>query len=454
MTTTITGNQALRQEAAAAVAEIAARLDDPERVAALSLASEEAAKPTGQPYNQPWIPLGLADSYVGVATLYAELAQAGDEPDDRYRKVVHDYLSHALHNPQGVPASGLGLYMDAVSIAFVATCAGARTGDFSNLGRQLDDLIAPDAGNGIDRIRAMIEERGGVSASPDYDVISGLTGLGRLHLMRHLQHGSSRAGLDAILGLFTEVTTAPDITVGGTRISPWYSLDRIGKWPDEPGIVNLGIAHGIAGPLALLSFAQRDGVTVPGTTEAAEGIARLFIEYRMLDEFGPYWPAGITVQDGAIVPYSEGRMRDAWCYGSFGVARAMQVAGEAFGRPDWVQEAVAAANAAVRAAEARPELVTDFALCHGWAGILHTVQCMAADTADAELAAAAERMARRVLSGFDPDSAFCYVENSMPPVAADRPGFLLGAAGIALALHGFATGRPSVTMWDAALMFN
>lgn len=59
-----------------------------------------------------------------------------------------------------------------------------------------------------------------------------------------------------------------------------------------------------------------------------------------------------------------------------------------------------------------------------------------------------------MLSGFDPDSAFCYVERSMPPVAADRRGFLLGAAGIALALHAFATDRPSVTRWDAALMFN
>ncbi|MGI5214087.1 lanthionine synthetase C family protein [Plantactinospora sp. CA-290183] len=453
-TTTSTGSQTLRQEAAAAVAEIAARLDDPERVAALALASAAAAEPTGQAYAQPWIPLGLADSYVGVAPLYAELGQAGDEPDDRYRKIVHDYLSQALQNPQGVPASGLGLYLDAVSIAFVATCAGTRTDDFSNLGRQLDDLIAPDVDRGIARIRAAIEERGTVSSNPDYDVVSGLTGLGRLQLMRHLRYGTGRAGLDAILGLFAEVATAPGITVDGTPTSPWYSPDRIGKWPDEPGLVNLGIAHGVAGPLALLAFAQRDGVTVPGTTEAADGIARLLLAYRSTDEFGPYWPAGVSVQDGTVVSYSDGRMRDAWCYGTFGVARALQVAGQVFARPDWVAEAVAGANAAVRAAEARPELVTDFALCHGWAGILHTVQCMALDTGDAELAAGAERMARRVLSGFDPDSAFCYREESMPPVVADRPGFLLGSAGIALALHAFATGRPSVTTWDAALMYN
>ncbi|MGW4498269.1 lanthionine synthetase C family protein [Micromonospora sp. NPDC004336] len=454
MTTTSTGAVALRRDAAAAVAEIAARLDDPERVAALSRASEEAATATGQPYNQPWAALGLADSYVGVALLFAELAQAGEEPDDHHRKIVHDYLSHALHNPQGVPASGLGLYMDAVSIAFVATCAGTRTGDFRQLCRQLDELIAADAGTNIGRIRATLDERGRVGLSPDYDVISGITGLGRLHLMRHVRHGGPRVGLDAILGLLTDVTTAPDITVDGMSVSRWYSLDRIGKWPDEPGVLNLGIAHGIVGPLALLSFAQRDGVTVPGMTEAAEGIVRLLFEHRMTDEFGACWPAGVSIQGGAPVPYSEGRMRDAWCYGTFGVVRALQVAGEAFGRPDWVEEAVAAANGALRAAEARPELVTDFALCHGWAGILHTVQCMAVDTGDAELAAGAERMAGRVLGGFEPDSPFCYVERSMPPVAADRPGFLLGASGIALALHAFATGRPSVTTWDAALMFN
>ncbi|OYP13233.1 hypothetical protein CFC35_00915 [Streptomyces sp. FBKL.4005] len=93
-------------------------------------------------------------------------------------------------------------------------------------------------------------------------------------------------------------------------------------------------------------------------------------------------------------------------------------------------------------------------MCHGWAGTLHTVQCMAADSGDAELRSGAERLAGRVLGGFDPAHPFGYQDKSISPFVADRPGFLQGAAGVALALHTFATGRSPATGWDTALMLN
>ncbi|MES4904324.1 MULTISPECIES: lanthionine synthetase C family protein [unclassified Streptomyces] len=454
MTTTATGTEALRQEAAATVDAIADRLSDPDRVAAIGSAVPHGAEAASEPYPASWSSLGLSDSYSGVALLYAELTHTGDEPDRTYRALVHDYLSRAVNAPEGVRATGLGLHYDAPSLAFTATCAGTRTADFSRLGRQLDDLTAPGVERMIARVRSALHDSGTLHTWRDHDIITGLTGVGRLLLLRYGRHGGSRDALDAVLGLLTTVATAPDGTVDGTPITPWYAAeDQIGRWPKEPGVANLGIAHGIAGPLALMACAQRDGVSVPGMDEAADSVARLYFEHRMVDEYGPFWPDGLYVENGSVVSFPQRRRRDAWCYGAFGVARALHMAGKAFARPDWVDEATAAARGAVRSVEER-SLVADFSLCHGWAGILHIVRCMAVDTDDPELASATGRLAAHVLEGFDPATPFGYQDKSIVPVEADRPGFLQGAAGIALALHGFATDRPSVTRWEAALMLD
>jgi hypothetical protein len=102
--------------------------------------------------------------------------------------------------------------------------------------------------------------------------------------------------------------------------------------------------------------------------------------------------------------------------------------------------------------------VTDHSLCHGWAGILRIVQRMAADTADPVLEAAFPALTERLIAGFDPDAPFGYRYTARAfPLGADRPGYLEGAAGIALALRSIATGErpvtdPAATAWDAALL--
>jgi class I lanthipeptide synthase len=59
----------------------------------------------------------------------------------------------------------------------------------------------------------------------------------------------------------------------------------------------------------------------------------------------------------------------------------------------------------------------------------------------------------RNLAAFEPGTPFGFT-SSHPRTARplDRPGFLDGSAGIALALHAYATGQRPRTGWDAALL--
>ncbi|MFJ6442663.1 lanthionine synthetase LanC family protein [Streptomyces sp. NPDC091649] len=127
--------------------------------------------------------------------------------------------------------------------------------------------------------------------------------------------------------------------------------------------------------------------------------------------------------------------------------------GAALDRPEWRATAEAALRGALTAAD--DALIRDSALCHGWAGLLRIAQRTARDSAEPDLHAAADRLAARVLDGFDPEAPFGFrYSHTLAPRALDRPGFPEGASGIALALHAYTTGTVPATSWDSALLIS
>ncbi|WP_306102555.1 lanthionine synthetase LanC family protein, partial [Streptomyces acidiscabies] len=184
-----------------------------------------------------------------------------------------------------------------------------------------------------------------------------------------------------------------------------------------------------------------------GHAEAVERIMALLTRWRTADG---YWPHLITrahLDDGELSEHG----RDSWCYGTVGTARAVHLAGLALGRGDWCAEACAALYGAVNAAS--EELTVDSALCHGWAGMLQITLRMAHDSKDPDLLGLADGLAARVIDEFDPEAPFGYrYDHHLAARPLDRPGLLEGAAGVALALHTYATGGVPATSWDGALL--
>jgi lantibiotic biosynthesis protein len=444
----------LASRAAEIVDAIAERLADPEHVAAVTTASARDNAAAGGEYTDLWTPAGLTDGNAGVAQLYAELGRGGDRAA---RTRTHAHVSAAVRD--GAEAPGMGLYRGAAAIAYAAHRAGLGTGDFATLSGQLDPIVAEDATLTADQGLAGLRAGEPITSWRYYDVIVGTSGIGRLLLARHAHTGDERAtaALRAILELLVTAATRGDVDAGGLTVPSWWSTENHLGLPDAPGHLNLGLAHGIGGPLALLSLAWSAGVHVPGQAEAIAAIVGLLRSWASTDEYGPYWAYCATtdvVRGWWAEPHH--RVRDAWCYGALGLARALQLAGDALDRTDWTALAVDAARGSIAAAGRG--FVFDHSLCHGWAGILRIVQRMAADTADPVLDEALPALTGHLLDGFDPDAPFGYryvIRNF--PLGADRPGYLEGAAGIALALHSVATGErpatdPADTAWDAALL--
>jgi hypothetical protein len=193
----------------------------------------------------------------------------------------------------------------------------------------------------------------------------------------------------------------------------------------------------IAGPLALLSVAHLSGYSVAGQATAICEAAHWLLRWRTNDTWRPH-VTGTELDTGAAAPVP-GR-RDAWCYGSPGISRSLTLAGQATGD----QALTDAATAATAALIARPSGQWDVegpTLCHGYAGVLQ--------------ATTTDHAARAVVDRFDPGLRFGF-RHLATQTATDEPGFLIGAAGVALALadHGYLPARDVLARWDALLLLS
>jgi hypothetical protein len=438
--------------------------------------------------------------------------------DDRYRRTGHGYLARAAG---GLATDRPGLYAGPAGTAFAALLAARRPTDYAGLLSQLDGYVHAEADRLVAAERERIAAGRAGARLGAVDTISGLSGLGG-YLLRRGHRVALAAVIDCLVGLRRPVALDGAIVPGWWAAGPpSVGGPAGGDQGYQRGHLNLGLAHGIAGPLALLALAWRAGLRRPDQDHAIAVFAGWLIEARAGAGPEPYWPSQLslaeltklteltepaeqtkpveltkptepTEQTKPTEPAEQTELtgtggsggsggsatspvpdRVAWCYGTPGVARALQLAAAALDRPDWAGTAAGTLLTAADRAE-RTGWLTDSSLCHGWAGLLHICRLVGRDVGDPRLLAVADRIAGRLLDSYQPDSpfGFRYQAPQVGPagdqhhgagrarqqpqvaLAPDRPGFLEGAAGIALALHGYARDAPPQTSWDTALLLN
>lgn len=422
---------------------VADRLADPDVVARLATAPDNEDRPVGGTARAPWRAATLSEGHAGIALMFAELAAA----DETYRRAARAHLAAAVRAAGSPGAVGGGLMSGLAGIA-VAARAVARPGDYRGLLATLDAQVREECLLLADAELAR-DERTGTSIGR-YDLVSGLAGLARC-LLAHDAPPELDAVLDALIRL------ARPVRVAGHTVPGWWTEDVpwVGAQPDRyhRGHFNAGLAHGIAGPLAALAVAWRAGHQRPGQADAIRTMVEWLLRWRSDPGVGRWWPNDVSLaEELSGQPDCEQVDRGAWCYGSPGVARSVRLAAAALDCPEW---AVAAEESLLAVLD--HVVPGDPSLCHGTAGLLRVADLMARDCTDPgrrlRLAAAAERLAEQLVAGFEATSTFGYRYTARGVVVApDRPSFLEGAAGVALALAAHTRPGPPATGWDAVLL--
>jgi hypothetical protein len=393
------------------------------------LADELAVPPQPGGHLPDWWPQSLAHGGAGIALLHIERAATGRGPQSR----AQHWLRFVTTGELSI-GSNAALYYGAPAVEFVMHAAaphlpGLATHNLPTLEKATNRVID----HRLEAARHRLNRRQRPSLA-EFDGIRGLAGLGALLLCRA---DPATGPLEKVLAHLVALTKP---VADGEELLPGWWSDRGPDGtlsPEYPGgHANTGMAHGIAGVLAVLALAHRRGFTVTGHASALARILAWLDLWQHHRRVGPWWPYWITRQQlhakGAI---EEQPRRPSWCYGTLGVARAQQLAALALGDPRRQAEAELAGAAALSDPE-QLRLIEDTSLCHGHAGVIHIAGLMAADSSTpnpltSTIAPLIEALTHRLTGQRD-------------------PGWMEGKAGTALALHALSV-RPS-TGWDRALL--
>ena len=340
----------------------------------------------------------LAEGALGVALLHIQRCDS-----ERARACITAAIADGVST-----GANACLYHGAPAVEFVLRCAGQ---DNAAVSEQVDRVVV--------RRLSLAHHRRRVNPDPvvelaDFDLIRGLTGLGALLLFR-----------DSPPDLLTEVL-AYLVALAQPRpdgLPGWWCAFGPDQDPDQGGHSNNGMAHGIAGPLALLALAARAGITVAGQLDAIR-----VCDSWLAKHDGSYW----TIRRQFDNPSPPPPARPSWCYGALGVARARQLAAIALGEDALRRSAEDVALTALNDPHTIGR-INDAGLCHGWAGLLTVTRALAADSTEpARFDNTCTGLERALIADFD---------------RLTKPGFLEGRAGAELAMAG-----PDTTGWTRALL--
>ncbi|MFD0201435.1 MULTISPECIES: lanthionine synthetase C family protein [Saccharothrix] len=406
------------------------RLAVPEALAALAAdVADQFADPAG------WLAdtmdtasaSSLADGAAGIALLHLARARSGHGDP----ALAHAWLACAAAS--GVAADEhSGLFHGAPALAFALHTAADTPGAYARALNTLDTAVLDLTRRRLDAAHHRINQRQRPGFA-EYDVLRGLTGLGAHHLRRHPDHPVTADVLAYLVRLTLPLVRDDDLPGWWTHHGP----DRRHPEQHPDGHANLGMAHGITGPLALLAMATRQDIVVDGQLDAINRICTWLDAWRQGGATGSYWPEILTLDE-----HRTGRSRHStprrpsWCYGTPGIARAQQLAAVATHDTRRRQVAETALLACLRDS-AQTSRITEPGLCHGLGGFLAVLIRAADDATDPRLT----------------NALADYVAKIGPEDwAAETPrGLLDGISGLALALHALVDPR-SDTIWDRCLL--
>ncbi|MFB9965113.1 lanthionine synthetase C family protein [Sinosporangium siamense] len=326
---------------------------------ALAVPPPQSADAGEGPDSPRWDGQSLSCGHSGIALLHGIRALDGHGPWTR----AAEWFIAAVREPIA-GAGGAGLWHGAPALAFALHTA-VRPGDADQHLNRLDVVISAMTDRQIKRADERMAE--GRRPSPgEFDLVRGLTGLGVYFLRRD----PTGPHLREVLGYLVRLTAPiPAEDSAGTCTPGWWT----GHLPEGRPAIDFahghsdqGMAHGIAGPLALLSLTFHAGIIVPGQAKVIMTIRDWLEHWQQTGEAGPWWPERLTLADlDHAQPHQKGPARPSWCYGTPGITRALQLAALALGDAERQYRAEQALLACISDRSQLSQL-GNLALCHGW----------------------------------------------------------------------------------------
>ncbi|MBA2680954.1 MAG: lanthionine synthetase C family protein [Ktedonobacteraceae bacterium] len=368
--------------------------------------------------------VGLANGLAGIALLPLTLAPLF--PEQGWLDVAGSYFARIAQETRERPLSDPGLYHGCCGIAFTLSLLAQQDCRYHNASQALLARLVRQVTSWDWRAQPFLP------GQQNFEVIGGVAGILRF-LLTQRDEPEVQSALGSLLAYLI-----------------WVSEEQE-RWPHRPerlgaiakkhypqGYLDLGLAHGLAGPLAALSLAVLHDYVPSGLREAIERWSTWLVDQQLAMPWGKDWPSVVPLQ---LHAKDCSPTRSAWCYGTPGIARALWLAGRALAD----DSLCALAREALASTLRRPageRNIDEPQICHGVAGLLLICLHFAHDDA---ASTPGLKEAIPLLT-----TALC--TRWIASYAQMSPGFLTGAVGGALTLIAALTNRES--LWDQVLLLS
>jgi hypothetical protein len=371
----------------------------------------------------------LARGAPGQTLLHIERAWTGSGTWQTARVHIRDTITGPVD-----AAAYTSLYYGAPALAFVLHAAADHHPRYRTAAAALDEHVLRITRHRL-TTAATRRALGEPTTFAEADLFYGLTGLGAFLLAHH-------PGSDELADVLRYVVdlTAPSRDQDGELPGWWTAHDPDQIVATPGGHANFGMAHGAAGFLAFLALAARHDREVDGQRDAISTLTDWFDRWRQDDDV-PWWPHWITRAElRAGRPDQPGPGRPSWCYGTPGIARALQLAAIVTDDPRRQETAESAFAASL--ADHHLDHITEPGICHGIAGLYQTAYRTVHDARDPAIGRRLLALAARLADHAAP----------APAVSNLGEGFLAGQAGVGLASETSRSATPPRTGWDTCLL--
>jgi lantibiotic modifying enzyme len=440
----------LKEEALRAALHVAERLKDPTSAVRAAAAANSQSQ---FPAFTHWSPPSIGQGNAGLCLLWAYLDRCF--PEQRWDITGKSHLEIAGRSAELSSGLGSSLFSGLSGLAFAGWQLSRDGTRYRRFLFSLDGAICNDA-----TVMATHVRHSAYVSMNDFDVISGLSGIGAYLLSRH-QEAATGAALTAVVDALISLVMRNEV------LPAWHTpahllFDDTARTNYPLGNLNCGLAHGIPGVLAFLSLVRLKSRSFEHLDEAIVTTATWLSTHRLDDEWGVNWPSAIPLQstkiDGKEILAEAnledspgGPTRTAWCYGSPGIARALWLAGNALGRDDFKRLAVDSMEAVFRWPIA-VRMIDSPTFCHGVAGLLAITIRFANETGSLLFRDECQKLTEQILSTFQPDSLLGFRNLEYGGNQTDQPGFIEGASGVAAVLLSAATGTEPG--WDRVFLLS
>ncbi len=386
-----------------------------------------------------WSDLSIAGGYPGVLPLFVELDRLF--PQDKWDAAAHKYIVKIKEVIESEGIGNLSIFGGLAGICFYVRQASKGGTRYRNFLSKLDAHLTSHLRAAYLEPFVHLLERSQSIPARYYETIYGLSGIG-IYLLTNLKDSSFASLLYEIMDLLIALTR-PRV-IEGHLVPGWHvPCDSLfleeDKLSNPKGNFNLGLSHGVPGVLAFLSIAALQGIQRPGQGEAMERIVSWLVRKRYASNGRFFWPGSVSFEEEvSSQPKASVVSRDAWCYGTPGVARSLYLAGQAL-QDESLKQFALTSFLSIFASKEEEWQIPCPTFCHGISGLLLIAQLMARDSQSIAVEENVSKLRTLLLSHHSSSALFGFktldpMRNGQGFARVDRCDLLEGTAGILLTL--------------------